>query len=149
MNSQEITMMIMMKIRITKQMLGLLVLIQCDVVIYNTVNVLKNAPNGHPIAHLQGTVWGDFCQSLIYVLLLSLQCCVWYHDILDHIIMTHDCNIFHYHYYCNCHHFCFCYYCCYCYHSMTIIENIYHNLMWANIKHDSKYCPCSWWELHQ
>ena len=47
--------------------------------------------NRHPTAHLWMQIRGAFCvrvQSKIYVLLVSLQCHMWYHDILDCIKMA-------------------------------------------------------------
>ena len=60
---------------------------------YNAVNFLQNHRKRHPIAHPLG--WDMGCllwiKTYIHILPLSLQWCVQYHVILDHVIMALDC----------------------------------------------------------
>ena len=60
---------------------------------YNTVSFIQNSQNRCFIPCLAG--WGMGCLlwvwSLIYVLLLSSQCHMCYHDKLDHVIMALYC----------------------------------------------------------
>ena len=57
---------------------------------YNTVSVLQNIHNRHPIARPWGRAMGCLLlvQALINVLPWSLQWCMHYHVILHHIKMT-------------------------------------------------------------
>ena len=61
---------------------------------YNMVNFRQNRLKRLPIAHLWG--WGMGCllcvSSLIHILMMSLQCPVYYHDKWNHIITALDCN---------------------------------------------------------
>ena len=59
---------------------------------YNAVNFLQNPHTRHPIAHPWG--WGMRCrlcaQTLIHILLQSLQWCMQYHVILDRVKLAPD-----------------------------------------------------------
>ena len=68
--------------------------VQCR---FSAVNFRNNPCSVHPIARSwgQGQIWSVYCEllwveSLIYVLLQSLQCCMQYRIILDGVIAAPD-----------------------------------------------------------